>query len=307
MNKLLLTLAALLAFPAQAQVLLKTDTANAGKVAFSGLGWNYPQITGAATGSPVTFTCTGLDSNVGCNFVTTGSGTVQINGTSLAASATTDTTNASNISSGTLGQTRLPAQLYTSGTFASKPGSPVTAQHYYATDLGSGMEIIYNGSKWMPVGGVGTLYADSTYHSATATGSEQNIISYSIPAGLLSTSGAIHILGNGSYTGTAGTKTVNIRLSTATGVTGTAIMTSAMGGSTTALSATFEKWIQNDASASTQTSSNTNVSGVGISNTQAILAPAINTANISYLNFDITGTASDVVGFKGVYIFWIEQ
>jgi hypothetical protein len=104
----------------------------------------------------------------------------KINGVAVAASATTDATNASNISSGTLASARLPStavqtgqsNVYTggtqdfskaaatfpvqTGTLANRPASCVQGQHYFATDTtiadGARLSGCSSTNAWISVG-----------------------------------------------------------------------------------------------------------------------------------------------------------
>jgi hypothetical protein len=104
----------------------------------------------------------------------------KINGVAVAASATTDATNASNISSGTIASARLPStavqtsqsNVYTggtqdfskaaatfpvqTGTLANRPASCVQGQHYFATDTtiadGARLSGCSSTNAWISVG-----------------------------------------------------------------------------------------------------------------------------------------------------------
>jgi len=195
-----------------------------------------------------------------------------------------------------------------SGVFASRPTSPGTGYLYFATDLGSGVQLIYNGSKWKPVTGIAVLYCDGTYSSGVGSGAEKNFANYKIPGGLVSTTGGIRLTSTMNCTGTTGAKTIIVRHTTASGSTsgGTAVINSAFGGSAATLSASMQKAILNNASVSVQTMSNSGVATYGSASSTADIAGAINMASDSYLNFNINGNASDTLGFQGTIIEWFE-
>lgn len=195
-----------------------------------------------------------------------------------------------------------------SGTFSSKPASPSAGQQYFATDLGTGILIVYTGSKWKPSTGEAVLLSDSAVHTGAGTGAEANYFTATIPAGLLSTNGALRITAIGSFTGTNGTKTVRIRHNTTSGAVtgGTAIIDNVLGGTGTALSVAAQKTLFNVNDAAVQMTTPNSQAGYGTASAAAVLAGAINTANTSYLNFNIVGNALDTVGYQGIIIEWIE-
>ncbi len=73
-----------------------------------------------------------------------------------------------------------------SGTFANRPGSPVTAQTYFATDITTdgtnthGGKIIWDGGKWKPESGVMAIVVDYAAHSGAGNASETNYANYKI-------------------------------------------------------------------------------------------------------------------------------
>lgn len=196
------------------------------------------------------------------------------------------------------------AQNCLSGVFASKPSSPSTGATYFATDIGpSGCQYLYNGTIWKPASGCCVIANDHTLHSITATGAEANVTAVTIPAGLESAGGHLHIIANGKFTGTAGTKTVKVRHSATSGDTsaGNLLMNSVCGGSNTALANDMNIVEWNTATNAQVFYLATNCY-IGNASTSAIATGAIDTAAASYINFNITGTASDAVGYQGIFI-----
>lgn len=196
------------------------------------------------------------------------------------------------------------------GTYATKPGSPVAGQQYFATDLGvNGLTLVYSGSIWKPAAGSAVLICDPAAHTAAGNASETNYAVVTIPAGLVSANGSLRIYAQGSYTGTTGTKSILIRHNTSSAAVsgGSLLVSSSNGGSNTALSANSAKVLMNVASQSAQIflPNGTNSYG-GASSSTALQTGSINMANASYLNFNIIGNASDTVGYQGIIVEWIE-
>lgn len=196
----------------------------------------------------------------------------------------------------------------TSGTFAGKPSAPYAGQEYFATDIGTGIWITYTGSKWKPSTGIATLVSDGTLHSGAGTGAEANYHVVTIPAGLLSANGQLRITATMNCTGTNGGKTLSLRFSATSGdvATGMQLISSAFGGSNTTLSAGFIKNLYNNNSVSSQIASNTGQGSYASASSTGEITGAINTAVVSYLNFNINGNASDTLGYQGITVEWIE-
>jgi hypothetical protein len=119
--------------------------------------------------------------------------------TGLATSATTDTTNASNITSGTLGSARLPSSGIAAGIYGGLSSSHAT----FTVDVYGRITSVSNTAIAIASGAVSGLAASAT----TDTTNASNIASGTLAAGRLPTSGVT----GGSYGGaaTVGTFTVD--------------------------------------------------------------------------------------------------
>ena len=195
-----------------------------------------------------------------------------------------------------------------SGTFATLPAAS-TGRIYFATDIGTnGILLISNGSVWKPATGVAALYVDPATHQAVGTGVEANYANYKIPAGLLTANGSLRITGQMSCTGTTGGKTIIIRHTIASGSVsgGTTLVNNSFGGSATTITGNFQKFLQNNNSVFAQICLASSFGSYGTVSGTAETAGTINTANDSWINFNINGNASDTVGYAGVLIEWLE-
>jgi mucin-19 len=197
------------------------------------------------------------------------------------------------------------AGLRGSGTFANKPSAPITGQEYFATDLGTGVLIVYNGTKWKPIGGSAVIAQTGTATSTTNSATDVTLATVNIPAGLLSANGKLRITALIVATGANGVKTNNIKLSASSGSgAGTVIATSGL--STTQLSGATIRDVWNANSLGAQVCVNLGNSGTGLS-TNTVTTAAINMANASFINFDgLTANSGDTIAYSAYCVEWME-
>ena len=89
-----------------------------------------------------------------------------------------------------------------SGTWANRPTSPFTGQIYFATDLGVGNLISWNGTYWEPSGKKLTLFNATDLQSVGATTSETLVRSVIVPANLLVAGCQIRVKGATNFSST---------------------------------------------------------------------------------------------------------
>jgi hypothetical protein len=193
------------------------------------------------------------------------------------------------------------------GAYASKPAASAGLE-YFATDIGNhGCLLVSDGTVWKPASGRCTIYQHGEGTSSTSSTTEANLAIAPIPAGLLSSEGALSITATITATGSSGTRSPTIRFSGTSGdTTGGTQVYGGSNLSATQASGMIIKTVWNRNSASIQVTGQTGNGGVGISSA-GIITPAINTANASYLNFNgFVASASDSMAWSAITVEWID-
>lgn len=193
------------------------------------------------------------------------------------------------------------------GTFANKPASPSIGTTYFANDLGTGVEIIWTGTKWKPTGGIAVIGLVVSSTGFTFNAAEQNFTSVKVPAGLLSSTGNLRYYFETYFSGVAAGKSFVVRHNTTQGATtgGATLLSSSLGSSAGTLSAKTMGNIHNNASITSQiTTASPSESNVSSS---AITTGSIDTAADSYINFNVIGTSPDALSAYMAYLYWVEN
>lgn len=192
------------------------------------------------------------------------------------------------------------------GTFANRPTSPVTGQQYLATDL-SNTVIFYDGAKWKPISGnavIAQMWGLSGTAIVTGTTAETNLATISLPAGFMSANGGLRTtLLSSTNAGTTNLKTVNARLSTSSGVSGSGFISLGNSSSSSTGSAIMIPFY-NQNNTSVQRAIGTGIPSYG---TSGVISMAVATASPIFIN--ITGTlavGTDSISLYGYSVEWME-
>lgn len=201
-----------------------------------------------------------------------------------------------------------PPSQTASGTFANKPAASAGAL-YLATDLGThGVLLISDGSVWKPATGSAVIAQVGTSQTPlTGTTSETNIVTLSVPAGLLSANGSLRVVCTWTVTNNADAKNLINRFGTSANPTtggNTAFLNYT--GATSAISVRTFMQFTNRNSVSSQVGLQANNFGWGAS-TLAVAAGSQNTASATFLNINGTlGVGSDSITLEAYTVEWIE-
>lgn len=240
------------------------------------------QIGGGIISSPSSSggsgTVTNTGGNLTSNAVVLGAGTAD---TKVVAGVVTDGT--SKLTLGVAGSS-VGAVALNNGTSGSITLQPVTGA------LGTDTQSLPAATGTYEI----VLCNTGTTSATTNANTETNLAVCTIPAGSTGTNGRIIYETIYKFVGTAGSKTPTIRLSTSSGDTSAGAITYSAASGSTSLSFMMTRSVWNSNSASAQVFSNNTVSGINGTSTVTVSTGAINTANLSYLNFNcLTANSGD--------------
>lgn len=172
------------------------------------------------------------------------------------------------------------ASQMNSGTTAQRPGSPTNGLLRYNSTFG--YVEAYQNSTWAPINGSYFWPANGT-SASTNSASEANLKVITIPAAIMGANSCLELFTTWTMTGTAGTKTPIIRLSTTSGDTsgGTTYLSTASASANLALKNITQ--ICNANSTSAQIGNN--APGIGFQSATNATS-TINTANVWYININ---------------------
>lgn len=193
---------------------------------------------------------------------------------------------------------------YTAGDLIYASATNVLSKLAAGTN-GYYLKMVSGAPAWASVGTFGTVLKSSgTASSTTNAASETNLVSVLIPGGTMNENGKIVIWVNYKYTGTAGTKSPTIRLSTTSGDVsgGTVVSTFASGASNKQIRLMYDYYNVN--SLSSQIIST--IGSLGSATSTDYITSSFNTANDLYINLNghvaNSGDTIQVVGYTIEYV-----
>lgn len=171
-------------------------------------------------------------------------------------------------------------------TWATKPSAASNKDRIIRiTNIGTnGSFFQSNGTRWFPVFGDVTLACDGVGYTATGTTSETELVSVTIPGGLMSSNGQLEVVSYWSETNNANAKTIRMKIG---GFSGTSMNTIT---SVSFFTMNNLLIIRNDNSTTAQRGMPSSTTGVGTSTTSVSTA-AIDTS----VDFQLTFTGQVTV------------
>ena len=196
----------------------------------------------------------------------------------------------------------LPSKYLTTSWSDRPLPSSMPDDTIFVSDIGpSGTFFISNGTRWQPLGGQCLIASVTQQFNKTGYVGEEIATSVLIPAGLMSANGQLEILHLTSHTNSANTKRLRVRHNdTLVAATGGSYYSASF---TTSNSSQSFTYIKNDNSLTAQFGHSAGTTAGFGSSGVAGTSGTINTANDSYVIFNVELTNSSE--FVAVEAFWI--